>query len=250
MAPLPTVPLHPTCTNPLQSIFRGPYILNSATGDDTGNEEEENEKPEEKQEEEPAEEKKKKNSAESRIEALVDDRNKEREAREAAEAKLKEYEDAKKADDEQQLKEDGKLKELLEAKESELSETTASKETLQQKVDAYEAIATEQITSALESIDDEDRRKDAESLLDGRDLSEQFKLIPTILKLAGKEANNSFGTSTPSSSTSPGKEDIEQKKARYQELLEKENLSPKEQNEKNNLMFDLSKEYNKSDGNT
>ena len=144
------------------------------------------------------------------------------------------------------MKEEGKTKELLETKEKELADATESKESLQKKIDSYEEIATEQVKNALETIEDEEKRKDAEALLEGRDLAEQFKLIPTILKLAGSESKGGFGNNTPSSSKTPGG-DLEQKKVRYQELLDKDHLTPKEQNEKNTLMFELSKEHNKSE---
>lgn len=243
-------------------MFRGPYILNMAGDGDGGNgdggdggegEGDDDGKKGKKGGDEGDDGKKKgegddkKKTAKTRIETLIEERDKERVARETAEAKLKEHEDKKKAEEEEKMKQEGKTKELLETKEKELAQTTESKATLQKKVDSYEKIAVEQVKSALESIEDEDKRKDAEALLEGRDLAEQFKLIPTILKLAGTEAKGGFGNNTPSSTKTPGKSDLERKKVRYQELLDKPNLTPKEQNEKNTLMFELSKEHNKSE---
>lgn len=237
-------------------MFRGPYILNMAgdgdggsgdggdsgegEGDDDGKKGGDDGKKKGEGDD-------KKKTAKTRIETLVEERDKERVGREAAEAKLKEHEDKKKAEEEEKMKQEGKTKELLETKEKELLATTETKTTLQKKVDSYEKIATEQVKNALESIEDEEKRKDAEALLEGRDLAEQFKLIPTILKLAGTEVKGGFGNNTPSSTKTPGKSDLERKKVRYQELLDKPNLNPKEQNEKNTLMFELSKEHNKSE---
>lgn len=239
-------------------MFRGPYILNMAGDGDGGNgdggdggEGEGNDDGKKGGDDGDGKKKgegdDKKKTAKTRIETLVDERDKERVGRETAEAKLKEHEDKKKAEEEEKMKQEGKTKELLETKEKELATTTESKATLQKKVDSYEKIATEQVKNALETIEDEDKRKDAEALLEGRDLAEQFKLIPTILKLAGAEVKGGFGNNTPSSTKTPGKSDLERKKVRYQELLDKPNLSPKEQNEKNTLMFELSKEHNKSE---
>jgi hypothetical protein len=240
-------------------MFRGPRILNMAGdgdgGDSAGDGDDNDGKKGKKGDDggddgdgkKKGEGDDKKKTAKTRIETLIEERDTERQGRETAEAKLKEHEDKKKAEEEEKMKQEGKTKELLETKEKELAQTTESKATLQKKVDAYDKIASEQVKSALESIEDEDKRKDAEALLEGRDLTEQFKLIPTILKLAGTEAKGGFGNNTPSSSKTPGKSDIERKKVRYQELLDKPNLTPKEQNEKNTLMFELSKEHNKSE---
>ena len=259
MASKPDVLLHPTCANPLTSIYRGPYILNMAgdgdegDGDDGGEGEGDDDAKKGKKGGDGDEGKKKgegddkKKTAKTRIETLIEERDTERQSREAAETKLKEHEDKKKAEEEEKMKQEGKTKELLETKEKELAQTTETKATLQKKVDSYEKIAAEQVKNALGNIEDEEKRKDAEALLEGRDLAEQFKLIPTILKLAGTEAKGGFGNNTPSSTKTPGKGDLERKKVRYQELLDKANLNPKEQNEKNTLMFELSKEHNKSE---
>lgn len=254
MASEPIVLLHPTCSNPLTSRYRGPFLLNMAGAGDGGEGEGgegEGDKGKKEGGDGDAGKNKdgddKKKTAKTRIETLLEERDKEREGREVAETKLKEYEDKKKADEEEKMKQEGKTKELLETKEKELVTATESKAQLQKKVEAFEKIATEQVKSALESIEDDEKRKDAQALLEGRDLAEQFKLIPTILKLAGTETKSGFGGNTPSSSKMPGKNDLERKKARYQELLDKPNLTPKEQNEKNTLMFELSKEHNKSE---
>lgn len=238
---------------PLTSIYRGPVLLNMAgeggagqgDGGKGGGEGDKGKEGGEAGKEKAGDDGKKKQKTE--VQTLTEERDREKQGREAAEAKLKEHEDKKKAEEEEKMKQEGKTQELLTAKEKELATANDTKASLEKRVAAFEKIATEQVKLALGQIEDEEKRKDAQSLLDGRDLAEQFKLIPTLLKLAGTEAKGGFGTNTPSSAKTPGKTDIERKKARYEELLAKPNLTPKEQNEKNTLMFELSREYNKQE---
>lgn len=143
---------------------------------------------------------------------------------------------------EDKLKEDGKLQELLDSKETELSEATGSKAALEEQVKHYEEIAEQQIASALEGIEDEEKKKSVDALLEGKTTLEKQKMLPEVLKLIGSESNGGFGGNTPASSKSPGKTSAAQKNARFMELNEKERketLSAAELAEKENLMEEL-----------
>lgn len=231
---------HPTYF-PLWSVYRGPLLRLDANADAEAKEKAEAEAKakEEAEAKEKEDAEKKKNDTEGRISQLAKEKKE-------LEKKLKEYEDGQKKSAEEKLKEDGKLKELLESKEKELADISSSSKSQAEKLAAYEEIAKEQVKAALESIEDKERRKDAESLLEGRDVSEQFKLIPKILKLAGVEQKKDFGNSTPSSTKTPGKTEVDQKKARFQELYnKKEELTPQERAEKHRLQTELSVIWNK-----
>lgn len=229
-------------------MYRGPILLNEAGAGD-GNQEAAKAEAEAKakaeaeaksaDEAKQAEEAKKKGGeTEGRISELVKEKKE-------LEKKLKEIEDGKKKAAEDELKKKGELQTLLDSKEKELANLSGLTEQQKATLETYESIAKEQVEKALEAIKDEERRKDAQQLLEGRSVAEQFKLIPTVMKLAGVEQKAGFGNSTPSGTQSPGQSDVATKKARYSELLGKGSLSPQERVEMNRLMNELSDVFTK-----
>lgn len=224
-------------------MYRGPRILNEAgsgdggDGGNQGGEGNEAEAAAKAEAEAKAEQDKKGKETEGRISDLTSQIKELR-------TKLQEKEDAEKKAEEDQMKKKGELQKLLDTKEKELAGLTETSTSQKTKLEAYEAIAAEQVSKALESIKDEERRADAQELLEGRDLAEQFKLLPKLLKLAGTEKAG-FGNPSPTGTQTPGQTDVATKKARYAELLGKGSLSPQERVEKNRLMNELSAVFQK-----
>lgn len=152
--------------------------------------------------------------------------------------KLKEYEDAEKKRKEDEALQRGEHEKVIKEKDTELTTLKGEHEVNSKKLTAYEKAAKDHVAKALESIKDEKKKAAVLKLLDGREPLDQFSLLPEALELAGASGNGSFGGGTPEG-TPPDKSEAERKKARLDELIDKEmkgtSLTPKERKEKYDL---------------
>jgi hypothetical protein len=152
--------------------------------------------------------------------------------------KLKEFEDAEKKRKDDELTQKGEHQKLAEQYKNESATEKTARETAEAKLKVYEEDAQKRIDDSIKGITDEAKRKSAQDLLTGLSLEEQVKRLPGILALVGPAAAG-FGTGTPA--TQLDQRSVDQKRARYTELLAKGNKTPQEKVETNQLMTELSK---------
>ena len=177
----------------------------------------------------------KKSDTEGRITVLA------REKKEL-EDKLAAIDAEKKAAADAKLLEEGNFKKLLEDKDTELTRISGEHTGLKSKVEAYEALAKDQIAASVKAIGDKEKQKTVTDMLEGKPIEEQIKMLPKLLRLVG-EQSSSFGGPIHESANKGDKTEDSAKQKRFDELLVKAtagSLTPQERQEKDKLAKELS----------
>lgn len=113
----------------------------------------------------------------------------ERERRKEAEAELQKIRGEQKQAEEKRLAEQGEFKQLAEQKTAELETVTAKLADATEKLKGFEEAANKHIEDSLSGIKVDSDRELAKDLLEGKDLVEKQKLLPSLLEKFGASAN-------------------------------------------------------------
>ena len=181
------------------------------------------------------------NSAEARINELTKNRDAAEKRAAEAEAKLAEIEAKKK-------EEAGEFKNLYEESKAANADLESQLKAQQESNEAMEASLKAVAEKQLESIP-EAKRELAQKLLAGKTSAEQLAILPDLVQEFGG-SDGGFGGNLPGGSGKPpaGDADLEGKKARHNELLEKTRqgtISPAERMEMTKLTSELSESFAK-----
>lgn len=161
-------------------------------------------------------------------------------------AKLKEYEDAEKKRIEDEAKARGEHEKLAEQYKRESEKEKAAREAAEARAARFEAQMKKQIEEQIKAISDAEKQKKITELLGEKPVEEQMEMLPNLLSLVG--AQQSFGTPTPTSTSTPDKTDLSSKQARHKELIDKTikgTISGSERAEKHRLEIELSEVFQK-----
>jgi len=181
---------------------------------------------------------------EDRISDLVKKAKSESDRADTAEKRVKELEAENKKREEEELAKKGEHEELAKTREQERDTALAAKEKAEAALGEHDAAIKAQVESTLGSIEGEEKKKSAQTILSGLSALEQFKKLPEVLNLIGHASSGGFGSSTPAGTKETGSTEKEQKQNRFDELVTKEGkgetLTAKERKEKYDLMNELS----------
>jgi len=181
---------------------------------------------------------------EDRISDLVQKAKTESDRANTAEKRVKELETEQKKREEEELAKKGEHEELAKTREQERDAALADKEKAEAALGEHDAAIKAQVERTLESVEEDEKKKSAQTILDGLSPLEQFKKLPEVLNLIGHSSSGGFGSSTPAGTKETGSTEKEQKQNRFDELVTKEgkgeSLTPKERKEKYDLMNELS----------
>lgn len=181
---------------------------------------------------------------EDRISDLVKKAKSESDRANAAEKRVKELEAEQKKREEEELAKKGEHEELAKTREQERDAAVAEKENAETSLGEHDAAIKEHVELTLGSIEEEEKKKSAQTILEGLSALDQFRKLSEVLNLIGHSSSKGFGSSTPAGTKETGSTEKEQKQNRFDELVTKEGkgetLTAKERKEKYDLMNELS----------